>query len=196
MAKPAREQDLPPLHRSSALPGARSKQHQAADGSVLATQLAKHLDLSRQRVQQLVDEHVIAQLPNGKFDQDACRIAYLRWLRDPERRSARTQVDADFVRAKTELIAIRVREKRRELIELQYAREVMDKAIATVSTAMGGMAARCAGNDLQLRREIDPVVYETRVQLAETFNKFADGAGEPPLTQEHTTDNKVKDDEL
>jgi len=117
MAKPAREQDLPPLHRSSALPGARSKQHQAADGSVLATQLAKHLDLSRQRVQQLVDEHVIAQLPNGKFDQDACRIAYLRWLRDPERRSARTQVDADFVRAKTELIAIRVREKRRSVVD-------------------------------------------------------------------------------
>jgi hypothetical protein len=64
MAKPAREQDLPPLHRSSALPGARSKQHQAADGSVLATQLAKHLDLSRQRVQQLVDELTYANLAN------------------------------------------------------------------------------------------------------------------------------------
>jgi hypothetical protein len=72
----------------------------------------------------------------------------------------------------------------------------MDKAIATVLTAMGGMAARCAGNDLQLQRKIDQVVYETRVQLAETFNKFADEAGEPPLTQEHATDHKVKDDEL
>ena len=70
MAKPAREQHLPPLHWQSALPGARSKQHQAVDDSVPAPQLAKHLDLSRQRIQQLVDENVIARLPNGRFDQD------------------------------------------------------------------------------------------------------------------------------
>jgi hypothetical protein len=28
-------------------------------------------------------------------------VRYIRWLRDPERRSARTQADADFVKAKT-----------------------------------------------------------------------------------------------
>jgi len=110
MAKPARAHDLPPLHQPSALPKSRPKQP-AVDASVLATHLARHLDLSRQRVQQLVDENVIVQQPNGRFDQDQCRVRYLRWLRDPERRSARSQADADFVRAKTELIAIRVREK-------------------------------------------------------------------------------------
>ena len=43
----------------------------------------KHLDLSRQRIHQLVDEHVIVQRPNGRFDQDNSRWRYLRWLRDP-----------------------------------------------------------------------------------------------------------------
>jgi hypothetical protein len=83
--KTAREH-LPPLHRPSSVPSAaRPKQHQiAGSNSVIATQLAKHLDLSRQRVQQLVDEHVITQLPNGKFDQDACRIAYLRCIPPPK----------------------------------------------------------------------------------------------------------------
>jgi hypothetical protein len=95
-------------------------------------------------VQQLEDENVITPLPSGKFDQDACRVAYLRWLRDPERRSARAQADADFVKAKTELIAIRVREKKRELIEIEYAKEVMEKAIATMLMAMSGMSARVA----------------------------------------------------
>jgi hypothetical protein len=57
------------------------------------------------------------QLPNGRYDQDDARVRYLRWLRDPERRSARTQADADFVRAKTELIDIRIREKKRDLME-------------------------------------------------------------------------------
>jgi hypothetical protein len=66
------------------------------------------------------------RLPNGHFNQDDCRVRYLRWLRDPERRSARTQADADFVRAKTELIAIRVREKKRELIEFEEAKAVTE----------------------------------------------------------------------
>jgi hypothetical protein len=60
-------------------PATRPKQRQiAGSNSVIATQLAEHLDLSRQRVQQLVDENVITPLPSGKFDQDACRVAYLR----------------------------------------------------------------------------------------------------------------------
>jgi hypothetical protein len=58
------------------------------------------------------------------------------------------------------------------------------------SEAMDGWyGARCAGHDLAMRHKIDQVVFETRVQLAETFNKFADEAGEPPLTQEPTPGN-------
>jgi hypothetical protein len=59
---------------------------------------------------------------------------------------------------------------------------------------MGGMGARCAGHDLQLRRKIDQVVYETRVSLAETFNKFADEAEEPPL-RSPMADDLEEDDE-
>ena len=61
---------------------------------------------------------------------------------------------------------------------------------------MRGMTARCGGSDLQLRRKIDQVVYETRVQRANTFNGFADEAGEPPLLQEPVTDNTEKDGKL
>jgi len=113
MAKPARE--LPQMHRPSppvarlkrgveiATPE-RTKQRRQDGAGVSARKLAVHLDLSIQRIAQLANiEHVIAKLPNGKFDQDACRVAYLRWLRDPDRRSARTKADADFVKAKTAL---------------------------------------------------------------------------------------------
>lgn len=86
--------------------------------------------------------------------------------RQPERRVARSQLDADFMAAKVELIRLRVAEKKRELVPLEYMRAVEDKAIGVVRTAMSGMAARCAGNDLQLRRKIDQVVYEARAQLA------------------------------
>jgi hypothetical protein len=168
------------------------------DSSVTATQLGRHLDLTRQRICQLVAEHLIEPLPDGRhFNQDICRVRYLRWLRGPERRSARVQADADFVRAKTELIDIRIREKKRDLIETDEAIAAMEKLIATatVLAAMGGMGARCAGHDLLLRRKIDQVVYETRVSLAETFNKFADEAKEPPL-RSPMADDLEEDDEV
>ena len=169
MAKPASEPHLPPLHRPSALPKSRPEQ-------------ALHLALSRQRIQQLVDENVIPQLPSGRFDMDTCRLAYLRWLRAPERRVGRSQADPNSTTAKAELTRLRVAEKKRQLVPLAYMRALEDKAIGTVLTALAGMAARCAGSDLQLRRRIEQAVYETRVQLAAILNELADETGEPPLT--------------
>jgi hypothetical protein len=113
---------------------------------------------------------------------DTCRLAYLCWLRALERCVGRSQADPNFTTAKAELIRLRVAEKKRELVPLEYMRAVEDKAIGTVLTALAGMAACCAGSDLQLRRKIDQAVYETRVQLAAILNELADETGEPPLT--------------
>jgi len=181
MAKPARE-PLPPLRRPSSVPSAaRPKQHQTSGSNfVIAIQLAKHLDLSRQRVQQLVDEHVIARLPNGKFDQDACRVAYLRWLRDPERRSARSEANARFIDAKTELLRMRVAEKCRDLIPRSEVDETLHAIAGIVNVHLSGMAARCSP-DLRVRSTIDRIVYEIRVAMAEAANKLADERSEPPL---------------
>jgi hypothetical protein len=156
--------------------------------------LARHLDLTHPRIAQLVDEHVLERLPNGKFNLDDSRVRYIRWLRDPERGTARSKVDSDFVKAKTELIAIRVREKKRELMETDEAIEAMEKLIATVLIAMGGMAARIAGSDVLEKRRIDQIIYETRVKLANQFNEFADQAKEPPLQPAPTTDNTEEED--
>jgi hypothetical protein len=60
-------------------------------------------------------------------------------------------------------------------MQTDEAIEVAEKLIATMLVAMGGMAprvARVAGNSLAVRREVDAIVYETRVSLANTFNKL------------------------
>ena len=195
MAKPARE--LPSLYRP--LPvrsGAQSKQHRFAGVIVGARQLARHLDLTHSRIAQLVDEHVLERLPNGKFNLDDSRVRYIRWLRDPERRTAKSKVDSDFVSAKTELIAIRVREKQRTLMETSEAMEMMEQLIGTVLTAMGGMAPRVArlveGNSsLVVRREVDRIVFDTRVDMANRFSEFAKWAAE---TQPKPTTDNAEDD--
>ena len=87
--------------------------------------------------------------------------------------------DQEFTQAKAELIRIRIAEKQKVLMLTDEAMEVGEKLIGTVLTAMGGMAprvARCAGNSVAVRREVDAIVYETRVALANTFNKFAEEA--------------------
>ena len=121
--------------------------------SVTATQLGKHLDLSRQRVQQLVDEYVIARLSNFRFDQYDSRVRYLHWLRDPERRSARTQADAEHVKAKTEMLQLKLAEKRGELVRQSDVDALIDELVCVTLTAMSSMPARCAPRgDLAVRR--------------------------------------------
>jgi len=83
---------------------------------------------------------VIERLPDGHFDQDACRLRYLSWLRDPERRSARSEADARFIDAKTELLRLRVAEKRRDLIPRHEVDETLDAIAGIVTTHLGGMA--------------------------------------------------------
>jgi hypothetical protein len=146
MAKPARE--LPPLHRPSPIkPVARLKQPQAAAEIVGAKKLAQHLDLTHPRIHQLADEmHVLERLPDGRFNLDDARVRYIRWLRDAERRTAKSKVDSDFVRAKAALIAIRVREKQRTLMETSEAMDIMEKNNRHRADAYGWYGATCCSS--------------------------------------------------
>jgi len=148
--------------------------------SVTATQLGEHIALTRQRVGVLADvEHVIERLPDGRFDQDDSRLRYLRWLRDPQRRSARSEAASEFAKAKTELIRLRIAEREGKLIELSESIATIDLIIGTVLTHLGGMAARCT-RDLQIRRNIDAVVHQIRTEIADAARRHADARGEPP----------------
>ena len=168
----------------------RLKQPRAAGEAVTATALGKHLDLTIQRIKQLANEGVIEQLPNGRYAQDACRIAYLRWLRAPERRTQRSKVDSDFTKAKTELIAIRVAEKKRELMMTEEALADMEQLIGIVLTEMSSMPALIGGSDLQLRRKAEQAVYNCRVKMANTFLKIAEEAKGPASPTTETPDDE------
>jgi ribosomal protein L29 len=58
---------------------------------------------------------VIQRQGNG-FPLDQSRAAYLRYLRREHRRSPRAEADADHVKVKTEMLQLRLMEKRRELV--------------------------------------------------------------------------------
>jgi hypothetical protein len=151
-----------------------------APATVTATQLGEHLGLARQRISALADDGVIERLPNARFDRDACRLRYLRWLRDPARRSARPEAAAKHAEAKTQLLHIRIEEKQRKLVRRDDVNELIDQIAGTVLTHLSGMSARCS-RDIQVRRNIGAVVMQIRREISEACSKAADECNEPPL---------------
>ena len=113
----------------------------------LAHWLALHLDCSRTYIGKLEAEGVI-QRQGGNFPLDQSRVAYLRYLRRERQQSPRSEADADHIKVKTEMLQLRLMEKKRELVR----RAGVDALV----TPLSGLPARCAPRgDLVTRRSIE-----------------------------------------
>ena len=165
--------DSPPVAKSACRP--RSKK----PATVSASALARHLDCSRTYIGKLEAEGVIQRQGDG-FPLDQSRVAYLRYLRRERRQSPRSEADADHVKVKTEMLQLRLMEKKRELVRRADVDELIDTLAGVVLTHLSGMAARCS-SDLMVRRKIDAVVYEVRKEMAKVALEMADKNGGPPL---------------
>jgi hypothetical protein len=150
--------------------------------TVSASALAQHLDCSRTYIGKLEAEGVIQRQGDG-FPLDQSRVSYLRYLRRERRQSPRSEADADHVRVKTEMLQLRLMEKKGELLRRADFDEAIDSIAGVVLTHLSGMAARCS-NDLATRRKIEAVVYEVRKEMAKAALAMADQQGEPPLDQQ------------
>ena len=115
-----------------------SRPRSAKPATVSASALALHLDCSRTYIGKLEAEGVIQRQGDG-FPLDQSRVAYLRYLRRERRQSPRSEADADFQRAKSELIRLRIAEKQRDLIPLEEAVGHMDEVVGLFLIAPVGL---------------------------------------------------------
>ena len=145
--------------------------------TVSASALAQHLDCSRTYLGKLEADGVIQRQGDG-FPLDQSRVAYLRFLRRERKQSPRSEADAEFQRAKSELIRLRIAEKRRELIPQEEAFGQMEQLVGLFLTGLSGLSARCGGRDLAARRAIDRAVFDLRAELSEACTKLAHEVGE------------------
>ena len=125
---------------SVAKPVSRPRSRKPA--TVSASALALHLDCSRTYIGKLEAEGVIQRQGDG-FPLDQSRVAYLRYLRRERRQSPRSEADADFQRAKSELIRLRIAEKQRHLIPLEEAVGHMDEVVGRGGGGGGGCVCVC-----------------------------------------------------
>jgi hypothetical protein len=158
----------------------RDKVRMVADDVVTANSLATHLGCTRQNIARLTAEAIIEQRSDGHYDQTASRLRYIKHLRSEHRRSPRTEADAAHVALKTEMLQLRLLEKRRKLVRREDADALIDEICGVVLTHLSGMSARCSRDPL-IRRSIDAVVHQVRTELAQVCTKLADKRGEPPL---------------
>jgi hypothetical protein len=138
--------------------------------TVTASALGRHLDLSRQRVVQLSDEGVIERRPDDRFDQDAARVAYVRWLRAEDRRAVKTVADGRLRDARAREVELRIAEREHRLIDIVEHESVLVEVLGIVTTALDGLPARVT-RDLGLR-----AVIEGEINAA--LNRAADRAEE------------------
>ena len=156
----------------------RDKARMVADDIVTASSLAAHLGMTRQNVAQLTAAAVIEQRADGNYDQAASRLRYIKHLRAEHRRSPRTEADAAHVAVKTEMLRLRLLEKRRELVRKEDVAELIDTMAGITLTHLSGLGARCS-RDVEVRRNIDRVVHQIRTELAQACTRLADERGEP-----------------
>jgi hypothetical protein len=161
-----------------------SRRRSTKPATVSASALAQHLDCGRTYIGKLEAEGVIQWQGDG-FLLDQNRVAYLRYLRREHRRSPRAEADADHVKVKTEMLQMRLMEKRRELVRQTDVNELIDGLWGVVLTALSSLPARCAPRgDLAIRRSIERVVFEVRTEMAKVCQDMADKCGEPPLSEQ------------
>ena len=112
--------------------------------TVSASALAEHLDCSKAYVDKLEADGVMQRQGQG-FPLDQSRVAYLRYLRRERRLSPRSEADAEHVKAKTELLQVRLAERRRELVPLAVYEAMIDELAGLTMSALSGWPARIAG---------------------------------------------------
>ena len=142
--------------------------------------MAHHLCFERAYLATLVSQGVLKQRPDGKFDLDANRRAYIEFLREARKRSPKSEADSAFTQAKAELLQIRIAEKKRQLMLTSEVDEMIDEIHGLFMTALSSLPAKIGGRDLGERRKVEKAIYDMRVELSAAALARANERGEPP----------------
>jgi len=111
--------------------------------------IAKLLDLSERRVQQLSREGVIPKANRGQYDLIGSVRGYVRYLRDQALKAQAGAPDyaaerARFIRARADLAEMEAEEKRRSLIAADEIEAAWIAVLALLRTRLLGLPDRLA----------------------------------------------------
>jgi hypothetical protein len=152
---------------------------------VSAQAMALHLGMARPSLDVLLADRIIEKLPNGRFDLDKTRVAYITHLRRARRTSPETAARAAYDAAKARDLQVRAAIREGALIHFDDAQAALDEIMGLVLTALSSLPARVTRN-MEARREIEREVFGLRQELAAKCAKRA-AASEIAANMEHAT---------
>ena len=143
--------------------------------------IAKLLDLSERRVQQLSREGVIPKAERGQYDLIGSVRGYVRYLRDQAVKAQAGAPDyaaerARFIRARADLAEMEAEEKRRSLIAADQIEAAWIAVLALLRTRLLGLPDRLAPQIFD-----QSTVGDTRNLIRAAIREVLDDLAEPDI---------------
>ncbi|WP_354689936.1 terminase small subunit, Nu1 [Lentibacter algarum] len=143
--------------------------------------IAKLLDLSERRVQQLSREGVIPKAERGQYDLIGSVRGYVRYLRDQALKAQAGAPDyaaerARFIRARADLAEMEAKEKRRSLIAADQVEAAWIAVLALLRTRLLALPDRLAPQVLE-----QSTVGDTRNLIRAAIREVLDDLAEPDI---------------
>jgi hypothetical protein len=138
-----------------------------------ANECGTHLDLSRVRIVQLVNEGALPRLKDGSFDLDACRIAYIRYLRSEDRRGAKSATASRVQEARANEIELRTAREEGRLVPLEGVQAAFADILGTYRYELTGVPA-ASSRDLAVRSEIEKHLNDAIDRCRKRFGEVGD----------------------
>jgi phage terminase Nu1 subunit (DNA packaging protein) len=143
--------------------------------------IARLLDLSERRIQQLSREGVIPKAERGQYDLIGSVRGYVRYLRDQALRAQAGAPDyaaerARFIRARADLAEMEAEEKRRSLIAADEIEAAWIAVLALLRTRLLALPDRLAPQAFE-----QPTVGDTRNLIRTAIREVLDDLAEPDI---------------
>ena len=150
--------------------------------------IARLLDLSERRVQQLSREGVIPKAERGQYDLVGSVRGYVRYLRDQALKAQAGAPDyaverARFIRARADLAEMEAEEKRRSLIAAEQIEAAWIAVLALLRTRLLAMPDRLAPQVFE-----QSTVGDTRNLIRAAIREVLDDLAQPDIELEADID--------
>ena len=150
--------------------------------------IARLLDLSERRVQQLSREGVIPKAERGQYDLIGSVRGYVRYLRDQALKAQAGAPDyaaerARFIRARADLAEMEAEEKRRSLIAAEQIEAAWIAVLALLRTRLLALPDRLAPQAFE-----QSTVGDTRNLIRAAIREVLDDLAQPDIELEACID--------
>lgn len=133
---------------------------------------ARLLELTPQRINQLVGAGYITRHRRGFTTISASVRGYIRFLKDESRKATQAGAAQRAQEARAKEIEQRIAERDRTLIPIEDAALAMDLLVGAVNREFDGQAARIT-RDMALRRIIEADVHGAKTRIAKALAESA-----------------------